>query len=81
MGEAIATAIIVLLFNLDVTVLRNHTQVCLQTTCRFDARSVRHRYAVAHGTEEQEPDWQAAQKADEAFIAKLGKVISKKLPL
>jgi len=42
---------------------------------------VRHRYAVAHGTEEQEPDRQAAQRADEEFIAKLGKVVGKKLPL
>ena len=41
---------------------------------------LRHRYAVAHGTEEHEPDWQAAKRADEEFIAKLGKVVGKKLP-
>ena len=42
---------------------------------------IRHRYAVAHGTEEQEPDWHDAAKSDEEFVAKLGKVLSKKMPL
>jgi hypothetical protein len=41
---------------------------------------IRRRYAVAHGTEEQEPDEQDATKSDEELVARLGKVLRKKMP-